>query len=299
MGMKRLGIHTIRPNPDQPRKDFQEIPDLGRSIAEKGLQQPITVRPIKDDPHGHSHEIVFGERRWRAHKWLAANGRLPDGTILCHVRAMSDDERDSAATVENLQRADITPFEEAMAFKRELDKGKTVEELARELGLSQSWRISYRLRLLNLNEATAKLARAGSISLNDAQEIARLPEREQLQVVQRLNAGRISSGTSVSAAVNALLFKDRQPDFMMDAGTGPSEAERLTVNKMERTVEQLCLLIARGWQDGECVVAVKIAPDKASLFAYKLKFAAKTMINMEKQLRTTGVARDMLKGCPR
>ena len=120
--IRNLPTEDVYPNPDQPRKTFDEakLREFAASIREHGLLQPITVRP--DDAGRYM--IVLGERRWRAHKLAAIT------TIKANVvRNITDAELAEQAIVENLQRVDIAPIEEARSFQAMLDKGYTVDTL--------------------------------------------------------------------------------------------------------------------------------------------------------------------------
>jgi ParB/RepB/Spo0J family partition protein len=141
VGLKRIHLDQIIANPDQPRKHFDEqaLRELAGSIRVRGLKQPITVRPIGDGMH----QIIMGERRWRAHCLLHDEGKLEEPTILAHVRKATDEEMAIDAIIENLARVDITPIEEARAFQRMLDHGYSVEQLAPQLQDRAIWRTAY------------------------------------------------------------------------------------------------------------------------------------------------------------
>ncbi|TIO47653.1 MAG: ParB/RepB/Spo0J family partition protein, partial [Mesorhizobium sp.] len=153
---KRIPLSEVIPNPDQPRKHFDPVKlrELAESIRERGLIQAITVRPVGDDPW----MIVGGERRWRAHQLIDS----PD--ILCEVVKIDDNEMALQAIVENLARADIKPLEEARAFQAMIDRGWTVEQLAKDIGV-QPTRIKARTALLNLDETIQKLVDSGAFPL--------------------------------------------------------------------------------------------------------------------------------------
>ena len=128
--LKTLPISKGYPNPDQPRKVFDEkkLQELAASILEQGLLQPIRVRRDRDGRF----MIVAGERRYRA---------LLVGLDSIAVVVADNDEVADQAIIENLQRADITPLEEARAYQKRLDAAYSVEQLAVRLGMKQPWRI--------------------------------------------------------------------------------------------------------------------------------------------------------------
>jgi len=144
--VKHLPIASIRPNPHQPRKEFdpEALEDLCNSIKSQGVLQPVLVRPL----HGEeaAYELVAGERRMRASK-MAGLSEIP-----ALVRVLTDMETLAIALIENLQRADLNAIEEARGFQQLLkDFGLSQEDLARQVGKSRS-ALANSLRLLNLPE---------------------------------------------------------------------------------------------------------------------------------------------------
>ena len=186
-GIRTIAIDQIRANPDQPRRRFEEadLASLAESIADKGVLQPILVRPA---PGGEGYEIVAGERRWRA----AQRARLHDIPVL--VRDLSDREAIEIAIVENVQRADLNPVEEARAFKQLTERfGHTQEDIARAVSKSRS-HVANSMRLLALPASVLDHLEAGRLSAGHARAIASSPDPSALadQIVQ--------NGLSVRAA---------------------------------------------------------------------------------------------------
>jgi ParB family chromosome partitioning protein len=162
---RAVPIERIHPNPDQPRKDFaeRELSDLAASIREKGVIQPLIVRPRPGHPE--EFEIVAGERRWRAAQ-MANVHELP-----VVARDLSDAEVLELAIIENIQRADLNPAEEALGYRQLMDRfGHTQERLAEALGKSRS-HIANLLRLLTLPEGVLDLLRAGKLSAGHARAL--------------------------------------------------------------------------------------------------------------------------------
>ncbi|MXU64709.1 ParB/RepB/Spo0J family partition protein [Oceanomicrobium pacificus] len=164
-GELRVPIEHLSANPDQPRRDFSEadLADLTASIREKGVLQPLIVRP---DPGAEGHyQIVAGERRWRA----AQRAQLHDLPVL--VRDLDDTEVLEVGIIENIQRADLNAVEEAMGYRQLMDRfGHTQEKLAEALGKSRS-HIANLLRLLNLPEPVLALLRDGRLSAGHARAL--------------------------------------------------------------------------------------------------------------------------------
>ena len=283
--LKRIALDLIVPNADQPRKIFDaaELADLAESIAANGLQQPITVRPVD----GGRYEIVMGERRWRAHKLLAETGRLPEASVLAHVKRMDETQRDIHAIVENLQRKDISPLEEARAFQRMLDRGMTAQELADRVG-RQVWRIEERTRLLALNPTLLRLYEGGQLSQEAASEIARITDHKAQDRVARLVAsGQVRGYRAIRGAVDAVLGIVEQEALFGDLPAAPTPEDTKAITAMEAKVDQIIAMVNRGWKDGECVVAMKVSPDRARLMADKLDTIQKMLRIMSADLRST------------
>lgn len=159
---KTLRISDIEPNKNQPRTVFDEeaIATLANSIKEHGLLQPILVRPYKD-----GYQIVAGERRWRACRLLGMT------EIPAIISEMSDIEVAQAAIVENLQRENLNPIEEAEGFKELAEKyGMTQEEIAVKVGRSRS-AVTNALRLLSLPQDIIKMVSDGQVSVGQAKAI--------------------------------------------------------------------------------------------------------------------------------
>ena len=158
-------IELIEPNPDQPRRDFASdaLENLAASIREKGVIQPLIVR---DNPRkSGSYEIVAGERRWRA----AQIAQLHDVPVV--VREVTDAELLELAIIENIQRADLNPVEEAMGYRQLMDRfGHTQEKLAEALSKSRS-HIANLLRLLTLPDAVLGWLREGKLSAGHARAL--------------------------------------------------------------------------------------------------------------------------------
>jgi ParB family chromosome partitioning protein len=175
-----LPVDQIRPNPDQPRRSFTEedLADLAQSIKVKGVLQPLIVRP---SAAGKVYEIVAGERRWRA----AQIAKLHEVPVL--VRELSDSEVLEIAIIENIQRADLNPIEEALAFRQLMDRfGHTQEKLAEALSKSRSY-IANLLRLLNLPEDVRTQVMTGKLSAGHARALITTadPSRMAREVIER------------------------------------------------------------------------------------------------------------------
>ncbi len=161
--LQTLPVDRIFPNPNQPRRDFsaESLAELADSIRQKGVVQPLIVRPTSDD----SYEIVAGERRWRATQ-MAGLHQVP---VL--VRDYDDAEVVEIAIIENVQRADLNAVEEAMAYRQLMDRfGHTQEKIASSLSRSRS-HVANSLRLLQLPDPVLALLQSGQLSAGHARAL--------------------------------------------------------------------------------------------------------------------------------
>lgn len=159
-----IAIERILPNPDQPRRLFSDddLEDLANSIAEKGIIQPLILRPVDG---GKSYQIVAGERRWRA----AQKARLHEVPAI--VRDYTDTEALEVAIIENIQRADLNPIEEAQGYRDLMDRfGHTQEKVSDALGKSRS-HIANLLRLLSLPDGVQDMLRQGRLTAGHARAL--------------------------------------------------------------------------------------------------------------------------------
>jgi ParB family chromosome partitioning protein len=218
-GERRIPIEQIHPNPNQPRRAFgeKELQDLANSIREKGVIQPLILRPLPGSRD--EYQIVAGERRWRAAQ--AANLH----TLPAIVRDLSDVEVLELAIIENIQRADLNPIEEALGYRQLMDRfGHTQEKLAEALGKSRS-HIANLLRLLTLPEQVLDMVRAGQLSAGHARTLvtAAHPERLARQIVERDLSVRQAEQLAKALPEPRKPRSDGQPE--KDADTRALEAD--------------------------------------------------------------------------
>lgn len=169
-----IELTKIRPNPYQPRRTFDQkaLKELAASIKKSGVFQPVILR--QPDPKLERYELIAGERRFRASK-LAKQKTIP-----AIVRTMSDEKMMEVAVLENLQREDLTPLEEAQAYQTLMDKlDLTQAQVATRLGKSRPYIANY-LRLLGLPPEIKKLVSGGQLSMGQARTILGLKDRKKL-----------------------------------------------------------------------------------------------------------------------
>src|SRR5690606_12651794 len=159
MNLKTIKLTEIVANPNQPRKHFDEqaLQEIAEPIKKDGLQEPILVRP-----KGDKYEIVQGERRYRAHKLAGLE------TIQAKVKEVDDEDAFHLAVIENIQREQLTPIEEARAFARYVEMGYTHEEIAKKVSKGRTY-VTQRLRLLNLITEIQDMIAKGILSKGHAE----------------------------------------------------------------------------------------------------------------------------------
>ncbi|GHG82971.1 chromosome segregation DNA-binding protein [Pseudodonghicola xiamenensis] len=203
-------IERLKPNPDQPRRTFDpsDLEDLTASVKEKGIIQPLIVRP-----KGGDYEIVAGERRWRA----AQKAQLHEVPVL--VREFDDTEVLEIAIIENIQRSDLNAVEEAAGYRQLMDKfGHTQEKLSDALGKSRS-HIANLMRLLSLPADVQELVKEGQLSAGHARALITCENASELakQVVR--------GGLSVRAT-EALVKKQQRGDQPAMEKPKPAKPEK-------------------------------------------------------------------------
>lgn len=187
-----LPLDRIRPNKDQPRRTFDdvELAELADSIRQNGVLQPLLVRD-----RGDYYEIVAGERRYQA----ARAAGLDEVPVI--IRDISDDDVFKLALIENLQRSDLSPLEEANGYLQLIkEKGLTQEELAKILSKSRST-ITNTLRLLDLPEEVQELVETGQLTAGHARAILAVPDEEgRIALAKRVVSERLSVRQTESLA---------------------------------------------------------------------------------------------------
>ena len=209
-GVSELPVEAIKANPNQPRRRFDDadIEELAASIREKGVLQPILVRP---SVFAGEYEIVAGERRWRAAVRTGAR------TIPALVRSLSDAEVLEIAIVENVQRVDLSPIEEAEGYRALMDRfGRTQADVAQVVGKSRV-HVANALRLLQLPEPVKDMVREGRLTAGHARPLIGAPDAE------RLAAEVADRGLTVRQAETLARRRPAAPRKRKDADTAALE----------------------------------------------------------------------------
>lgn len=217
-GVTEVAINTLHVSPFQPRKylDPEAMAELVSSVAEKGILQPLLVRPSKDE-----YEIVAGERRFRAAQEIG----LANVPVI--IKELTNQEALEIAIIENLQRENLNPVEEARAFKNLMEFGISQEEVAKAVGKSRS-SIANTLRLLNLSEEALTALEKGAISAGHARAILSQPDEHRDWALSEI----IDQQLSVREA--------ERLEF-----AAPEEITPITVKKVEKYYRQLEENLAR------------------------------------------------------
>lgn len=198
-GTVKLSINEIEPNKSQPRKSFDEkaLSELADSIAEHGIIQPLLVRPMAEG----GYQIVAGERRWRASR-LAGLTEVP-----VVIKDLTDRETMEIALIENLQREDLNPIEEAEGIELLIKEyGLTQETAAERVGKSRS-AVTNSLRLLNLPPSVRELARENKISAGHARALLAFNDEEKI-----IEAARLIMEKGISVRETERLAKESAKD---------------------------------------------------------------------------------------
>jgi ParB family transcriptional regulator, chromosome partitioning protein len=247
-----LPIANIRPGRFQPRRRFdaEEVESLAKSIREKGVIQPVLVRPVAGEPG--IYELVAGERRWRA----AQQAQLHEIPAL--VRELADRETLEVALVENLQRQDLTAVEEARGYQRMMDEfRRTQEDVAEVVGKSRS-HVANTLRLLTLPVPVQEMVDDGRITAGHARPLVGLEDAQRL-------AARVVSGSLSVRETERLAQKVREGGWAAlegkrSAGGGRGEGRSADLVELEHDVsERLGLIVqikAKG-ESGEVTIRYK------------------------------------------
>ena len=221
--LQELALEQVVPNPHQPRKviDPQAVTELAASIESEGLLQPIVVRPTD-----HGYELIAGERRWRAHQHL---GRP---TILARILEVTDLSSASLSLIENLQREELNPVEEALGYQSLIaDFDLSQEEVAKRMGKSRS-HVANIMRLLQLDGELKRLLSDGELSVGHAKVLLSINDPQQ-----RLAVGRqaVLEGWTVRQTEDALSNLIKQRVNTIPRRSGSSEMFEDLAQTISRT----------------------------------------------------------------
>ena len=231
---KLVPVEKIYPNPNQPRKSFQEekLIELANSIKTKGIVQPLIVRKKKGTKE--SFEIVAGERRWRA----AQRAQIHELPVI--IKEFTDIEVLEIAIIENVQRADLNPIEEALGYKNLMENfDHTQEGLSKEIGKSRS-HIANLLRLLNLPSAVQELLISGQLTAGHARALVTCTN--PLAIAKQIislglsvrDAERLAKNVSEKKVSNKTKTKEKPADtVLLEADLSAALKMKVSINHEE------------------------------------------------------------------
>jgi ParB family chromosome partitioning protein len=225
-GLREIPIEMIRANPHQPRRNFDraEIESLAASLKEKGVLQPILVRPLADSPG--EYQIVAGERRWRAAQ-VAALRSLP-----AIVQTLDDQQVLEIGIIENVQRTDLNPYEEALAYRTLIDTfGHTQEAVAEAVSKSRP-HVANALRLLTLPQAILTMLVEGQLTAGHARSL--IGSEKAVDLARTV----IRDGLSVRQT-EALVRKHSAPRPGSASNRGPAPAKDHDTTALESDLAEL------------------------------------------------------------
>lgn len=258
---RRVPIEFVTANPNNPRRSFnvEELEDLTRSVREKGIVQPILVRPQPGKPlEENRYEIIAGERRWRA----AQQAGLHEIPVL--IQAVNDKEALELAIVENVQRADLNPIEEAHGYQQLLDGfDYTQQDLATVIGKSRS-HVANTLRLMKLPEKVQSLLQAGELTAGHAKILVTADDPSAL--ADRIIAGEMSVRAAEGLVRDGAKAKPQVPNA---AQTKDADTQALE-NSLSEVLGLLVDLRHKPKGDGELRIKYKTL-DQLDLIAAKLR----------------------------
>lgn len=224
--VRELAVDSIRPNPYQPRRTFDQegLAELARSIEAAGVFQPIIVR--RPDPNLNRYELIAGERRLRATKMTERK------TIPAIVRVLDDQTMMEVAVLENLQREDLSPLEEAQAYQTLIERlNLTQAQVAARLGKSRPYIANY-LRLLGLPEEVKQMLASGELSMGQARTLLGVKDERRLVELAKRVANEGLTVRQLEEIVAAINKKGRQKPVVKSANPYLREAESQLAGKL-------------------------------------------------------------------
>ncbi len=221
--LKELPIEFLRPGKYQPRKDMhpEALEELAASIKNQGLMQPIVVRPLGNKQY----EIIAGERRWRASQ-MAGLDKIP-----ALIKDVPDEAAIAMSLIENIQREDLNPMEEAEALHRlSIEFDLSHQQVADAVGKSRAT-VTNLLRLMNLGLEARKLLEHGDIDMGHARAILNLPENSQGQIARQI----VAKGLSVRQTEAEVRKLQKQEN---DVKPGPKQSDNTDVRRLQNELSE-------------------------------------------------------------
>lgn len=292
-----IPLEQITPDPNQHRRyfDHQKLQELAETIKQVGLQQPITVRRVCTDRY----RIVAGERRWRAHQIAGLE------QIRANVVDVDDKTARQIQVIENLQRAEVNPLEEATAYRQLIDEnpGWTSVDVAKAVG--KTWNhVDTRLALCELHPNIQSLVAAGQVTVGEAYEMVRasrlLAERDgksktevQFEILQAVKSGeRISN---VCRAITMQVAVNNQTAMFVSAPVQDERVKRAR-ETMEAKLERLERLCSETWDYQSSQLTVSAFTGDLAKVLTRLELIEKHLARIRRDLQAEQTRRQLRKG---
>lgn len=215
--LSEIPVEFIQRGKYQPRRDMhpEALEELSESIKAQGVMQPIVVRPIDSGNDTIKYEIIAGERRWRATQ-LAGLDKIP-----AVIREVADEAAIAMALIENIQREDLNPIEEAIALKRLQDEFElTQQEVAAAVGKSRTT-VTNLLRLISLSEEVKKMLEHGDLEMGHARALLPLPSHEQKDVARQVSSKGLSVRQTEALVRRIQQLEQSEDKFTADKAIDP------------------------------------------------------------------------------
>lgn len=271
-----LPVNMIFPNPNQPRKDFnqEKLEELAMSIKEYGVLEPIVVTPRNG-----RYMLVAGERRFRAS--LLAGLK----EITASIIEANDALVEELSLLENIQREDLNIIEEGKAYQRLLDRGWSVEKLAKKLGYKKTGPIYDRISLLNLTPEYQEMTIKGTLTPSQAYEMSRMPQDRQDIVFNKIQKGELNTYNKLYSFVTAMIALENQSSIFALAPLTETERESITVfNGMLGSIEKFIRKIYQQDKAEHLQKAVfhsDLSPEKLDFIIHSLQKIRRTILTGE------------------
>lgn len=278
-----LAINLIYPNPDQPRKHFDQgaLEELSENIRQYGVLQPLVVTR-----RGKKFLLIAGERRWRASQ-IAGRKYVP-------VRIIEADDAmvEELALLENIMRRDLNLIEEARGYQALLDRGYTEEALSAKLGFKQIWRIRERTQLLNLAGDYQDAVIKGILSPSQGFELSRLPREKQAVVFRKIRDGQLVGYDRLRSFVSALVnIQETMAMFDLPAMT---KSEEQTLTGYEKMIERCTEVVSKAYDNNDLVVLKKVTRGNLQVNIARLDLIIRDLGKIKRALTETMMQQEAL-----
>ena len=272
--IEHLPVHLVKPDPNQPRKSFDDnsIAQLGQSIRERGLLQPIRVRP---DGEG-GYFVVMGERRWRAHRVINAETipAIVDIGEKTAAQIMADQ------LIENLEREDMNPLETAKGLRALLDSGWPIEKIAQTLGYDPVT-VERKLSLNNLEARIQKYVASGQISESVALLLTKLSAEGQYLALRRIRGRSVAQARPI---VDAILEAEQQVNLF--ATPEPTRQQKSLVRRYSMAMLALTAFVKAITTDDYRILASGLDNGKLGKRIAEIDLATKGLRRIKRELET-------------